>query len=138
AAYVATAFDPTSDQYLELNALAARLVFPGAGDTISSIVEQLTKLLAMIPSDLKTVLEGDVGAGLTGFGGVGDTTEGSSPSPGSIIGSFLPDYAIVLHPIEAGEARELVEDWYAEQVANDGGEVRRMQAGSVVVLQNPT
>ena len=57
AAYLATEFDLTNDQYLELSALVARLVVPGAGDTISSIVAEITKLLAKIPSDLSTVLK---------------------------------------------------------------------------------
>jgi hypothetical protein len=67
-AYVATEFDPGSDQYLQLSSLAARLVIPGAGDTISSIVETLTALLAKIPSELTTVLQGEVGIGIAGSG----------------------------------------------------------------------
>ena len=57
SAYVATEFDPTSDQYLDLSSLAARLIIPGAGDTISALVQQITQLLARIPSDLRTVLQ---------------------------------------------------------------------------------
>lgn len=134
AAYVATAFDPTSDQYLQLSSLLARLLIPGAGDTISAIVEQITQLLARIPSDLRTVLEGEIGVGVLGFGEQVD----DSSVPGAIIGSLLPSYAIVLHPLEAGKARELVEEWFAEEVENRGGTVERTEEGSLVVLRNPT
>ncbi len=135
AAYVATEFDPTSDQYLGLSSLAARLVIPGAGDTISAIVEQLTELLAKIPSDLNTVLKGEVGVAVSGFGSLDDTSSGGI---GSIIGSLLPAYAIVLHPIEAGNARELAEQWFTDQVTQNGAEVDKTQAGSIVVLRDPT
>lgn len=135
AAYVATDYDPTSDQYLELSSLAARLVIPSAGDTISSVVERLTQLLALIPSDLNTVLKGEVGVGISGFGAVDDL---GSSNPGSIIGSLLPAYAIVLHPLEAGNARTLVEEWFSEQVTQNGGTMEKSQAGSIVVLRDPT
>ncbi|TXG78377.1 MAG: DUF3352 domain-containing protein [Thermomicrobiales bacterium] len=138
AAYVATAFDPTSDQFLALSSLAARLIIPSAGDTIASIVEQLTRLLAMIPSDLSTVLEGEIGIGVTGFGSFAGDGGGGSSNPGAIIGSLLPGYAIVLHPIAAGEARGLVEEWFADQVDSNGGDVERTEVGSIVVLRDST
>ncbi len=135
AAYVATEFDPTGDQYLQLSSLAARLVIPSAGDTISAIVKQLTELLAKIPSDLTTVLKGEVGVGVSGFGSADDLPSGN---PGDIIGSLLPAYAVVLHPLEAGNARTLVESWFSDQVTQNGREVQKSQAGSIVVLRDPT
>src|SRR5215207_894906 len=135
AGYIATAFNPAIDQYLELSALAAKLVFPGAGDTISAIVEQIAQLLAKIPSDLATVLKGEVGAGVSGFADLDQLP--TSNSPGDVIGSPLPAYAIVLHPIEAGNARELVEDWFTEQVSANRSEVERTESGSIVVLRDP-
>lgn len=139
AAYVATEFDPTSDQYLELSGLAAQLIIPGAGDTIAGVVQQLTKLLALIPSDLNTVLKGEIGVGVSGFGELdGVDTNSAGTTPGNIIGAFLPAYAIVLYPIEAGRARELVEDWFVDQVAQRGGAVERSQSGAIVVLRDPT
>ncbi len=98
AAYVATEFDPTSDQYLQLSSLAARLIIPGAGDTISAIVRQLTQLLAKIPSDLTTVLKGEVGIGISGFGAGDDLASGS---PGDLIGSIcqpMPWFSIRSKP----------------------------------------
>lgn len=138
SAYVATAFDPAGDQYLELSSLAAQLVIPGAGDTIGGIVQQLTRLLAMIPSDVNTVLKGEVGVGLSGFGGLADASSStSSQDLGNVISSLLPSYAIVLHPEEAGTARELIEDWFEDQVAQSGHQVQRSEMGSIVVLRNP-
>ncbi len=139
SAFVATAFDPTSDQYLELSSLAARLIIPGAGDTISALVQQITLLLARVPSDLSTVLEGEIGVGLTGFSGSpGDQSNTLPSDPGAVIGSLLPSYAVVLHPREAGKARELVEDWFTDQVEQSGGLVERSEDGSIVVLRNAT
>ncbi len=135
AAYVATEFDPTGDQYLQLSSLAARLIIPGAGDTISAIVKQLTELLARIPSDLTTVLNGEVGIGISGFGAADDLASGS---PGDLIGSIPPAYAVVLHPLEAGNARTVVEGWFTDQVMQHGGDVQKSQAGSIVVLRDPT
>lgn len=138
SAYVATEFNPAGDQYLELSSLAAQVVIPGAGDTIGGIVQQLTRLLAMIPSDLNTVLTGEVGVGLSGFGGLDDTSlSTSSLDPGNVISSLLPSYAMVLHPIEAGKARELIEDWFGDQVGQSGHQVERSETGSIVVLRNP-
>ncbi len=132
AAYIATDFDPTNDQFLELSALAARLVIPGAGDTIAAIVEKIAKLLVDIPDDLETVLKGEIGVGVSG---IREEDDGESSA---VIGSVIPAYAIVLHPTESGKARELVEDWFSEQVSANGGEAQRTQSGSVVVLRDPT
>ena len=135
AAYVVTEFDPTGDQYLQLSSLVARLIIPGAGDTISAIVQQLTELLATIPSDLTTVLEGEVGVAISGFGAGDDLASGGTDE---IFGSLLPTFTIVLHPLEAGNARALVEEWFSGQVAQHGSQVEKSQNGSIVVLRDPT
>lgn len=125
AAYVATEFDPGSDQYLQLGALITQVVIPGAGDTVSSIVEEITQLLLLIPSDIQTVLEGEIGAAVV------------SPSGGGSVGLALPSYAVILHPVAAARARELVEDWFADRVEKAGAEAQKDLVDSTVVLRFP-
>lgn len=139
ALFVSTEFDPTSDEYLQVSALTARLLLPRLGDAIAGIVEKLTELLALIPSDVRTVLEGDVGIGITGFGQshLSSGITGGSLDTNAIAQSLLPGYAIVLHPLEAGSARQLVMDWFTQQVAGSGFEPMRTESGSVLILSNP-
>ena len=133
-AYVATKFDPASDQYVDAIGLASRIIIPGAGDTISALVERLAGLIDVIPADTRDVLIGDVGIGIQGFeppelGGELDTS--------SFIQSVPPAYAGVLHPEKAGDARKIVEDWYTKQLAENGLEPQRTETGSTVILRNP-
>ena len=83
------------------------------------------------------MLQGEVGIGVSGFGSL-DDADGASNSPGNLIGALLPSYAIVLHPEEAGKARELIEDWFTRDLATSGVEVDRSQVGSIVVLRDPS
>ena len=133
-AFVSTEFDLDSDQYRAATSLAAHLVVPGAGDTVATIVRQLAGIIGLIPDDAKTVLDGQIGIGVLGFEPIelGETTALETVSS-----AIDPDYAIVLHPNEAGAARKIVETWFVQQVEAQGLTVDRSQAGPIVVLQNP-
>jgi hypothetical protein len=133
-AFISTEFDLESDQYTTLTGLTARVLIPGAGDTISAIVERLAGFIDLLPDNAREVLEGEVGIGATGFQPL---DLGSSSDADSMVASVLPGYAIVLHPSQAGAARQIVEDWFTSQLATQGLEPERVQTGSVVILSNP-
>jgi hypothetical protein len=133
-AFVSTEFDLESDQYSQLTGLTARMLIPGAGDTVAAIVERLAGFVSLVPDDAREVLEGEVGIGATGFRPL---DLGDSQDPTALLGSVLPGYAIVLHPKQASTARQIVEAWYTGQLATQGLTPERSQAGSIVVLKNP-
>lgn len=122
-AYVAAEVDPSNDQFTQLSSLLAQLVIPGAGDTVSAIVEQIVSLLAKIPSDLRTVLTGEIGVGIAELGGIE-----------SMLGGSFPGYVVVLHPLEAGDARGVVETWFTDQVEKSGGSVVTTVNSSTKIL----
>lgn len=133
-AFVSTDFDPESEQYRATTALAASLVFPGAGTTVASVLQQLAGFIGLIPDDTRTVLDGQIGIGMMGLEAAetGDLAE--LDDLGTVVDS---NYAIVLHPNKAGAARDIVEEWFAQQVRARGVEPERSQAGQIVVLRNP-
>ena len=133
-AYVGTEFDPESDQYLEATGLATRIIIPGAGDTISTLIEQLVGLIDIIPADTRDVLIGDVGIGIQGFQPL--ELSGTLDSS-SVVESVLPAYAVVLHPEKAGDARKNVDEWYTNMLAASDLEPQRTETGSIVILRNP-
>ncbi|HET9661567.1 MAG TPA: DUF3352 domain-containing protein [Thermomicrobiales bacterium] len=133
-AFVSTEFDLESDQYVQLTGLTARVLIPGAGDTVAAIVERLAGFVSLVPDDAREVLEGEVGIGATGFRPL---DLGDSQYSDALLGSALPGYAIVLHPRQASTARQIVEDWYTGQLATQGLIPERSEVGSIVILKNP-
>lgn len=131
-AFVSTEFDLKNDQYVAVTRLATSLFIPGAGDTLALAVQQLAMFTGLIPADLQRALTGDIGIGLLDV----EMASGTSGS-GAALGSIRPDYAVVLHPEEAGAARQIVETWFRSQMATRGQEPERSQTGSIVVLTNP-
>ncbi len=127
-AFVSTEFDLENDQYLTATRLAASLFIPGAGDTLALAVQQLATLTGLIPADLQRALAGEVGIGLLDV---------EMASGDAALGAVRSNYAVVLHPNEAGSARQIVETWFRGQMAARGQELERTQTGSVVVLTNP-
>jgi hypothetical protein len=133
-AFISTDFDLESDQYSTLTGLTARMLIPGAGDTVAAIVERLAGFISLVPESARDVLDGEVGIGATGFRPL---DLDSSDDTNAMAGSVLPGYAIVLHPNQAGTARQIVEEWYTDQLAAQGLEPDRSQTGAIVVLTNP-
>lgn len=133
-AYVASDFNLENDQFTQATGLLTSLLVPGAGDTVSAIVEKLIGILDLLPSNVRTVLEGEIGIGITGFhpldlNAVTDSSSGMQ--------SVLPGYAVVLHPNQAGRARQEVEDWFTAQLDAKGLEPERDTERGVVILTNP-
>ena len=133
-AFVSTDFDLESDQYSMLTGLTARMLIPGAGGTVAAIVERLAGFISLVPESARDVLDGEVGIGATGFRPLDQDTSGDT---NALAGSVLPGYAIVLHPNQAGTARQIVEEWYTDQLAAQGLEPDRSQTGGIVVLTTP-
>ncbi len=133
-AFVSTDFDLESDQYSMLTGLTARMLIPGAGGTVAAIVERLAGFISLVPESARDVLDGEVGIGATGFRPLDLDTSGDT---NALAGSVLPRYAIVLHPDQAGTARQIVEEWYTDQLAAQGLEPDRSQSGGIVVLTTP-
>jgi len=131
-AFVSTEFDLKNDQYVTATRLVTSLFIPGAGDTLALAVQQLATFTGLIPGDLQRALTGDIGIGLLDV----EMASGTSGS-GAALGSVQPNYAVVLHPKEAGTARTIVETWFRGQMAARGQEPERSQTGSIVVLTNP-
>lgn len=123
--YVVTAFDPTSEQYLGLTRNTTELLLPRVGSTVAPFVELLARFLGSVPSDLRTVLEGEIGVGVGAFGEL-DLTALMSPddtASSGLLGGLLPPAVIVIHPERAAAARPVVTEWFEDQVEQTGGTV---------------
>ncbi len=130
--FVSTDFDLESDQYVQATALVAGLLLPGAGDRIAVALQRLASVIGVIPEDVQRVLNGQIGIGVLGAR-MADESRGDG-----LFGSGVSlEYTIVLHPNQAGTARQIVESWFTEQVEAQGDEPQRSQTGSVVMLTNP-